>query len=92
VIRFLNAENFRPAKIFRQIVEAYIEGALSEWSVRKWCRLFKEGKNNVQWRGTKRSLEQLKWEIFEYLIHNFDFAPSEYHLFVPRKALWSAGV
>ena len=87
MIRFLKAENFRPTGIYKQIVEAYGEGALNEGDVRKWCRLFKEGRNNVQWRRTKRELEQLKWDIVEYRIHNFDLAPSEYHLFVLRKTL-----
>ena len=84
-IRFLNAENFRPAEIYKQVVEAYGECALNEGNMRKWCRLFKEGRNNMQWRRTKQVLEQLKWDIFEYRINNFDLAPSEYHLFVPRK-------
>ena len=63
------------------------EGALNEGSVRKWCRLFKEGRDNFQWRGTKRKLEKLKWVILECRKQNFDFAPSEYHLFILRKTL-----
>jgi len=87
VIWFLNAKNFLPAEIYKQIVEAYGECALNEGNARKWCRLFKEGRNNVQWRRKKRELVQLKWDIFEYRIHNFDLEPSEYHLFVLRKTL-----
>lgn len=87
VIWFLNTEKFRPAEIYSQIVEACGVGALNEESVRKWRRLFKENKNNVRWRGTKPTLEQFKWVIFEYRTHNFDHAPSEYHLFVLWKTL-----
>ena len=87
VIWFLKAENFRPAEIYTRIIEACGEGALNEGNVRKWCRLFKESRNNVRSRGTKRALEQLKWVIFEYPTHNSDLAPSEYHFFVLRKIL-----
>lgn len=84
---FLNAKNFRPAEIYTQIAEAYGEGAQNEGSVRKWYRLFKEGRNIVQWRGTKQTLEQLKWVIFDHRTYNCALAPSEYHLFVLRKTL-----
>lgn len=87
VIWFLKAENFLTAEIYTQSVEAYGEDALNEGSVRKWCRLFKEDRNKVLWRRTKLTLQKLKWIIFEYRSHNFDLAPSEYHLFVLRKTL-----
>jgi hypothetical protein len=47
VIRFLNAKNFRPVEIHRQIVEVCGEGAMNEGNVRKWCPLFNEGMINV---------------------------------------------
>lgn len=47
MIRFLKAKNVRPVKIHWQIVEVYGEGAVNEGNVRKWCRLFKEGRPNV---------------------------------------------
>jgi hypothetical protein len=48
VVRFVNAESVRPAaEIHRQIVEVHGEGAIKEGSVRKWYRLFKEGKTKV---------------------------------------------
>jgi hypothetical protein len=48
VIQFLKAKIVRPAKIHRKIVEVYGEGAINERSVRKWCRLFKDGRTNMQ--------------------------------------------
>jgi hypothetical protein len=47
VIRHLNAYNFRPAKIRREIVAESFEGVVKEGNVRKWCRLFVEGSVNV---------------------------------------------
>jgi hypothetical protein len=47
MIRFLKAKNVRPVKIHWQIVEVYGEGAVNEGNVRKWCRVFKEGRTNV---------------------------------------------
>jgi hypothetical protein len=45
VIRFLNTKNVRLAEI--RIVEVCGEGAMNRGNVRKWCRLFKEGRTNV---------------------------------------------
>jgi hypothetical protein len=47
VIRFLNVKNFRQAEIYRKFFEVYADGAVSEGSVRKWCRFFKEGRANL---------------------------------------------
>ncbi|XP_025410521.1 protein GVQW3-like [Sipha flava] len=47
VIRFLNAENIKPVDIHRQICEVYGENAMSDSMVRRWVRLFKEGRTNV---------------------------------------------
>ena len=44
VIRFLNSRNVRLAEICRQSFEVYGVGAANEGNVRKWCRLFKEGR------------------------------------------------
>jgi hypothetical protein len=43
----IKAQNVRAAEIHKQIVEVYGEGALNEGNVRKWCRLFKDGRTNV---------------------------------------------
>jgi hypothetical protein len=47
VIRFLNAQNVRPIEIYRQLIAMYGEGVMNESNVRKWCRMFDEGRTNV---------------------------------------------
>ena len=47
VIRFLTAKNTKPIDIHRQISEVYGENAMGESMVRKWVRMFKEGRENV---------------------------------------------
>jgi hypothetical protein len=51
-LRFLNAKNFRQTEIHRQSVQVYGERAMNEGDVRKWCRLFKEGKTVLSGRAT----------------------------------------
>jgi hypothetical protein len=47
VMQFLNTKNVRLAEIWGRIVEVCGEGAMKSGNVRKWCRLFKEGRTNV---------------------------------------------
>ena len=47
VIRFLNARGTTAAEIHRQICDVYGEGAMSDSMVRRWVRLFSEGRENV---------------------------------------------
>jgi hypothetical protein len=47
VIKFLNAINIRPAEIYRQVCEVYGENAMSDEMVRRWCRMFSEGRTDV---------------------------------------------
>ena len=47
VIRFLNAKNMKPAEILRQFCDVYREHAMSSSMVRRWVRLFNEGRENV---------------------------------------------
>lgn len=47
MIRFLNAKNIKPVDIHRQICEVYGENAMSDSMVRRWVRLFNEGRTNV---------------------------------------------
>jgi transposase len=47
VNRFLNAQNVRAIDIHRQLTAVYGEVVMNESSVRKWCRMFKEGRTNV---------------------------------------------
>jgi len=48
VIRFLNARNVLPNEIHHQICQVYGDNAMSDGMVRKWVRMFNEGRENVQ--------------------------------------------
>ena len=47
VIRFLNARNALPSEIHHQICQVYGDNAMSDGMVRKWVRMFNEGRENV---------------------------------------------
>ena len=47
VIRFLITKNVKPAEIHRQLCDVYGEHAVSSSMVRRWVRLFNEGRGNV---------------------------------------------
>jgi len=46
-IRFLNARNVLPSEIHHQISKVYGDNAMSDGMVRKWVRMFNEGRENV---------------------------------------------
>jgi hypothetical protein len=48
LIRFLNAKNVRPIDIYRQLIVVYGKGVMNESNMRKWCRMFNEGRTNVR--------------------------------------------
>jgi len=47
VILFLNARNVLPSEIHHQICHVYGDNAMSDGMVRKWVRIFSEGRENV---------------------------------------------
>jgi len=47
VIRFLNARNVLPSEIHHQICQVYGDNAMSDGMVRRWVRMFNEGRENV---------------------------------------------
>ena len=47
VIRFWNARNVLPSEIHHQICQVYGDNAMSDGMVRKWVRMFIEGRENV---------------------------------------------
>jgi len=47
VIHFLNAMNVLPSEIHHQICQVYGDIAMSDGMVRKWVRMFNEGRENV---------------------------------------------
>jgi len=47
VIRFLNARDVLPSEIHHQICQLYGDNAMSDGMVRKWVRVFNEGRENL---------------------------------------------
>jgi len=47
VIRFLQAENFRPCEIHQRLVAVYGEHVMNAVSVRKWCIIFTNGRTDI---------------------------------------------
>jgi transposase len=47
VIKFLSVKNVCPAEIYRQVCEVHEENTTSDGMVRRWCRMFSEGRTNV---------------------------------------------
>jgi len=47
VIRFLNTRNVLPNEIHHQICQVYGDNAMGDGMVRKWVRMFNEGRENV---------------------------------------------
>jgi len=45
-IRFLKARNVFPSEIHHQICQVYGDNAMSDDMVRKWVRMFNEGRGN----------------------------------------------
>lgn len=73
VIRFLNAKTFPPIEIHRQLVQVYGEKCMNVKNVRKWCREFSEGRENVhdEQRSGRPSLpDSLTTRIEEMVLSN----------------------
>jgi len=92
VIQFLQAKNIQPASIHRQVFEVYGEGAMSDSMVRRWCRQFESGQDNV--RNDKRSgrpsavTPDLVRQIEVKICENRRFTITDladYHLFLHMK-------
>jgi len=47
VIRFLKARNVLPSEVHHQICQVYGDNAMSDGMVRKWVRMFNDGRQNV---------------------------------------------
>jgi len=47
VILFMNATKVLPSEIHHQICQVYGDSAMSDGMVRKWVRMFNEGRENV---------------------------------------------
>ena len=76
VIRFLNARNVLPSEIHHQICQVYGDNAMSDGTVRKWVRMFNEGREKVHDNARLHSAAQIqdlitsfRWEQMDHLLH-----------------------
>ena len=88
VIRFLNSRNVLPSEIHHQICQMYGDNAMSDGMVRKWVRMFNEGRENVhdETRSGRPSLvnDDLVRKFNETVRGNRRFTISDLSLHFPR--------
>jgi len=88
VIRFLNARNVLPSEIHHQICQVYGDNAMSDGMVRKWVRMFNEGRENVhdEARSGRPSLvnDDLVRDVNESLRDDRRFTISDLSLHFPH--------
>ena len=88
VICFLNARNVLPSEIHHQICEVYGDNAISDGMVRKWVRMFNEGRENVhdEARSGRPSLvnDDLVRKVNERLRDDRRFTISDLSLHFPQ--------
>jgi histone-lysine N-methyltransferase SETMAR len=85
VIKFFNAKNVRLAEIYQQVCG---ENAMSDGMVRRWCRMFSEGRTNVHNddRSGRPSLvtANLLDQVNEKILENRRFTMSELSTHFPH--------
>jgi len=90
VIRFLNDRNVLPSDIHHQICQVYGDNAMSDGMVRKWVRMFNEGRDNVhdEVRSGRPSLvnDDLVRMVNERVRDNSRFTISELSLHFPQNS------
>ena len=88
VIRFLNARNVPPSEIPHQIWQVYADNAMIDGMVRKWVRMFNEGRENVhdEARSGRPSLvnDDLVRKVNEIARDNRHFTISDLSLHFPQ--------
>jgi hypothetical protein len=47
VIHFIHAKNMSAGEIHHELCSVYGQNVMSVGTVRRWCRLFKDGRTNV---------------------------------------------
>ena len=75
VIRFLNARNELPCTIHHQICQVYGDNALSDGMVRKWVRMFNEGREKVHDNSRPHSAAQTQDLITSFRWEQMDHPP-----------------
>jgi len=88
VIRFLNARNVLPSEIHHQICHVYGDNVMSDGMVRKWARMFNEGRENVhdEARSGRPSLVNDDWvrKVKERVRDDRRFTVSDLSLHFPQ--------
>jgi len=88
VIRFWNARNVLPSEIHHQICQVYGDNVMSDGMVRKWVRMFNEGRENVhdEARIGRPSLvnDDLVREVNERVLDDRRFTISDLSLHFPQ--------
>jgi len=88
VISFLNARNVLPREIHQQICQVYCDNAMSDGMVRKWVRMFNEGRENVhdERRSGRPSLvnDDLVRKVNERVRDDRRFTNSDLSLHIPQ--------
>jgi len=88
VIRFLNARNVLRSEIYHQICQMYDDNAMSVGMIRKWVRMFNEGRENVhdEARSGRPSLtsDDLVRKVNESVLDDRRFTISDLSLHFPQ--------
>jgi len=88
VIRFLDSGNVLPSEIHHQICQVNGDNAMSDGMVRKWVRMFNEGRENVhdEARSERPSLmnDDLVRKVSERVCDDRRFTVSGLSLHFPR--------
>ena len=68
--------------------QVYGDNAMSDGMVRKWVRMFNEGRKNAQLHSvaqTQDLITSFRWEQMDHRPYSPDLAPSDFHLFLHLK-------
>ena len=88
VNRFLNTRNVLPSEIHHQICQVFGDNEMSDGMVRKWVRMFNEGRENVhdETRSGRPSLvnDDLVRKVNERVRHDRRFTISDLSLHFPH--------
>jgi len=82
VIRFLQTENVRPSEIYRKLVAVYGEHVMNAASVRKWCTMFRNGRDvhDAERSGRPSVItDALKQKLDRIIRENRHFTISDVH-------------
>ena len=88
VIRFLNVRNVLRSEIHHQICQVYGDNAMSDSMVRKWVRMFSEGRENARPHSaaqTQDLITSFRCEQMDHPLYSSDLAPSGFHFFLHLK-------